>query len=67
MRKALYAAFFALMAALGQAAWHRNAPRVTPPSQPPLASLSPGDLWPVRDLFNSSADTVRILLMLSPT
>ena len=67
MRKTLHAAAFVLIAALALAAWLRSAPRATPPFQPPLASLSPGELGPVRELFNASTDAVRVLLMLSPT
>ena len=39
----------------------------TPKGQPPLASFSPGDLTPLKTLFNASASSVRIVVMLSPT
>ncbi|HZI94912.1 MAG TPA: hypothetical protein VFE84_11755 [Patescibacteria group bacterium] len=67
MRRALQASLFVLMAAMLLVAWHRSAPRATPAGQPPLATLGPGDLAPVREIFNASAGDVRILLMLSPT
>ena len=67
MRRAIQTATFALMAALLMVAWYRSAPRSTPAGQPPLASLGPDGIAPVRDLFNASAGEVRLLLMLSPT
>ena len=39
----------------------------TPKLQPPLASVSSGDLTPLKTAFNSSATAIRIVLMLSPT
>jgi hypothetical protein len=39
----------------------------TPKLQPPLASFSSGDLMPLKTAFNSSASSVRIVAMLSPT
>ena len=67
MRQAIQSAMFVLMAAMLMVAWHRSAPRFAPAGQPPLASLGPDGIAPVRDLFNASAGDVRLLLMLSPT
>ncbi len=39
----------------------------TPQGQPPLVSLSPGDLTPIKTAFNASADSIRVVVMLSPT
>jgi len=39
----------------------------TPKGQPPLLSFSSGDLTPLKAAFNSSASSVRVLVMLSPT
>jgi len=67
MRRAVRAAVFVLMTALLRVAWHRSSPRSTPAGQPPLASLGPDGIAPVRDLFHADAGDVRLLLMLSPT
>jgi hypothetical protein len=39
----------------------------TPKLQPPLASFSSGDLTPLKTAFNSSASSIRVVVMLSPT
>jgi hypothetical protein len=39
----------------------------TPKLQPPLASFSSGDLSPLKIAFNSSASSIRVVVMLSPT
>ncbi len=39
----------------------------TPKGQPPLISFSSGDLTPLKTAFNSSASSIRIVVMLSPT
>jgi hypothetical protein len=39
----------------------------TPKLQPPLASFSSEDLTPLKTAFNSSASSVRVVVMLSPT
>ena len=38
-----------------------------PKGQPPLASFSGEDLTPLKTAFNSSASSVRVVVMLSPT
>jgi hypothetical protein len=38
-----------------------------PTGQPPLVSFSPGDLTPLKTAFNSSASSIRVVVMLSPT
>jgi hypothetical protein len=35
--------------------------------KPPLASFSSGDLTPLKTAFNSSASSIRVVVMLSPT
>jgi hypothetical protein len=39
----------------------------TPKLQPPLASFSSADLTPLKTAFNSSASSIRVVVMLSPT
>jgi hypothetical protein len=39
----------------------------TPKLQPPLASFSSGDLTLLKTPFNSSASSIRVVVMLSPT
>jgi hypothetical protein len=39
----------------------------TPKGQPPLVNFSSGDLTSLKTAFNSSASSVRVVLMLSPT
>ncbi len=39
----------------------------TPKGQPPLMSLNAGNMTALKDAFNGSASSVRVLLMLSPT
>lgn len=39
----------------------------TPKLQPPLAGFSSGDLTPLKTAFNSSASSIRVVVMLSPT
>lgn len=39
----------------------------TPKGQPPLLSFSSGDLTPLKAAFNSSASSIRVVVMLSPT
>lgn len=39
----------------------------TPKPQPPLLSFSSGDLTPLKIAFNSSASSIRVVVMLSPT
>jgi hypothetical protein len=39
----------------------------TPKGQPPLLSFSSSDLTPLKTAFNSSASSIRVVVMLSPT
>jgi hypothetical protein len=39
----------------------------TPKPQPRLLSFSSGDLTPLKTAFNSSASSIRVVVMLSPT
>jgi hypothetical protein len=39
----------------------------TPKGQPPLLSFASGDLTPLKNTFNSSASSIRVVVMLSPT
>lgn len=39
----------------------------TPKGQPPLVSISSGDLAPLKTAFNDSASSIRVVVMLSPT
>jgi hypothetical protein len=40
---------------------------VTPKGQPPLVSLNSTNMSTLKDAFNDSASSVRLLVMLSPT
>jgi hypothetical protein len=40
---------------------------IAPKGQPPLLSFASGDLTPLKNAFNSSASSVRVVVMLSPT
>ena len=39
----------------------------TPKGQPPLVSLNSSNMSQLKDAFNSSASSIRLLVMLSPT
>jgi hypothetical protein len=39
----------------------------TPKGQPPLVSLNSSNMPTLKDAFNSSASSIRLLVMLSPT
>lgn len=42
-------------------------PGTPPASQPPVATLAPGDLGALRASFNEASDVPRWLVLLSPT
>ena len=70
MKRLLLAACLMLVAVAGLAVYQLAAPRSTPAPQPRLTSigtLSRDDVGAVRDQFNASADSLRLLVMLSPT
>jgi len=56
-----------VIAALSSFAWLECAPRHVPDGQPPMTVLSAGSLPALRQTFNASEGTVRVLAMLSPT
>ena len=39
----------------------------TPKGQPPLVRFSSDDLTPLKNAFNNSASSIRVVVMLSPT
>jgi hypothetical protein len=47
--------------------WYYWGSSRTPPGQPPLTSLTPGNLDQFRRVFNDAADRIRLVLLLSPT
>jgi hypothetical protein len=57
----------ALVLALGGFAYYLRAERHAPAGQPPFATLDTGSLDTLRADFNSHADKVRIVVLLSPT
>ena len=67
MRKALITLVVVISVGAAVAAWHADQPRHTPSGQPPLDSLNPQNLADFRKMFNSSASSVRLVLLLSPT
>jgi hypothetical protein len=67
-RSLLLLLFIFIVAALaGAFAWYLWGERHTPAGQPPLATLSAASLETFRSEFNSHADKVRIVVLLSPT
>lgn len=48
-------------------AYYLYAGHSTPKGQPPLTSFSGDDVAPLKAAFNNSADSIRVLLLLSPT
>jgi len=57
-----------VIALLGFAvAWYFYGGHATPEGQPPLLSFSGDDVTPLKNAFNNSASSVRVLVMLSPT
>jgi hypothetical protein len=56
-----------IFAGLLALAWHYYAGTTVPAGQPPLASLSAGNLDELRTAFNAASGDVRIVLLLSPT
>ena len=65
-RRSLVLVLF-LLALAGGVSWYRWGERHTPAGQPPLATLSAASLETLRSEFNSHADKVRIVVLLSPT
>jgi hypothetical protein len=51
----------------GALAFHRWAPRRTPPGQPALTELSPKTMLALTSAFNAASDRPRLLVLLSPT
>lgn len=66
-RRSLLLVLFLLALGAGAFAWYLWGERQTPAGQPPLATLSAASLETLRTEFNSHADKVRILVLLSPT
>jgi hypothetical protein len=51
----------------GFAGWHLLGPRRTPPGQPRLVHLNPGNLEVLRNAFNAASEEPRLLILASPT
>ena len=66
-RRSLVLVLFLLAALASAFAWYLWGERHTPAGQPPLATLSAASLETLRSEFNSHADKVRIVVLLSPT
>ena len=60
-------AFLVAIAIAGTLYYLHGVPRTTPRGQPPLQSVSPGDLGSFQRAFNGAADRTRVLVLLSPT
>jgi len=58
---------FIVAALAGAFSWYLWGQRHTPAGQPPLATLSAASLETLRTEYNSHADKVRIVVLLSPT
>ncbi len=54
-------------AAAGLAVHYSWSPRIAPPGQPALTRLSETSLAAFQRSFNDAADSVRVILLLSPT
>jgi hypothetical protein len=67
MKKALVILAVVVALVVGLASWMALQPRGTPTGQPPLESLNPQNFADFVRAFNSSAQSVRLLLLLSPT
>lgn len=52
---------------LGSLFYHLYGGSTTPPGQQPLVRLNGANLPTLKEAFNSSANSVRVLVMLSPT
>lgn len=55
-----------LLTALG-ASYYFYGGHSVPKGQPPLVSVSAGDLTPLKTAFNASASSIRVVVILSPT
>ena len=67
-RPLLFGLLVALLAALaGAFSWYVLGERHAPAGQPPFATLDTASLDTLRSDFNTHADKVRIVLLLSPT
>lgn len=66
-RKVKYALRLVGIVAAFLIVWYLWLSKGTPPGQPPLASLTPDNFENFRREFNSTADRVRLVLLLSPT
>ena len=66
-RRSLVLVLFLVAALAGGFSWYLWGERRTPAGQPPLAALSAASLDTLRSEFNSHADKVRIVVLLSPT
>ena len=67
MTKRKWIIFGVVFTAFLVAFWAVAARHQTPPGQPPLADVSQQTLSQVRQEFNASAESERVLLLLSPT
>lgn len=67
MKKISLALGVAAIAGLLGLSWYFWGRPQAPPGQPPLLSVTPANLSELQQAFNSTADTTRIVLLLSPT
>jgi hypothetical protein len=47
--------------------WYSYGPRVVPAGQPPLATIDHASIHSLRSDFNRASDSMRIIVLLSPT
>jgi hypothetical protein len=67
MKKSLVILIAVVGAVVALARWDAQRPRQTPPGQRPLESLNSQNLPDFSNAFNGSRESVRLVLLLSPT
>jgi hypothetical protein len=66
-RRGLFLIGLGILMGISAVLYLRYGPRQTPPGQPPFVRLNSGDFHLLIERFNSSADSLRVLVMFSPT
>ena len=67
MKKAAFLGGALVLCGLLAAGYYVFAPRETPPGQPPLKVLEDSGAGEFERQFNAAADSVRVVVLLSPT
>ena len=67
MKRTLLILGVVVVAVILLAAWLAWGPAYSPAGQPALVSLEPGNFNQLQEAFNSDADKIRVVALLSPT